>query len=197
MVVLIYHMRRVDCRACGVRIETVPWGVGKHQLTKPYMLFLAHWARKLSWTETATSFHSTWEKVCQSVEYVVQWGLEHRQLGPIEAIGVDEIQYARGHKYLTLVYQIEHGCTRLLWIGRERTKESFDEFFTMIGEELTGKIQFVCSDMWPFSYPHLWTWAITFSRSLRIEPIVNFESRLREWITKRIERRGDVKSSFV
>ncbi|HEY2152753.1 MAG TPA: transposase, partial [Vicinamibacterales bacterium] len=46
--------------------------------------------------------------------------IEHRQLGPIAAIGVDEIQYAKGHKYLTLVYQIEQHCTRLLWIGRER-----------------------------------------------------------------------------
>ena len=148
MVVLRYHMRRVDCRTCGVRVETVPWGVGKHQLTKAYMLFLAHWARKLSWQETARSFRSTWEKVCQSVEYVVQWGLEHRQLAPIAAIGVDEIQYARGHKYLTLVYQIEQQCTRLLWIGRERATESFAEFFTLIGEELAGQIEFVCSDMW-------------------------------------------------
>lgn len=148
MVVLLYHMRRVDCRTCGVRVETVPWGAGKHQLTNAYMLFLAHWARKLSWQETARSFRSTWEKVSQSVEYVVQWGLEHRQLGPIAAIGVDEIQYARGHKYLTLVYQIEQQCTRLLWIGRERTTESFEGFFTLIGEELARQIEFVCSDMW-------------------------------------------------
>jgi hypothetical protein len=54
------------------------------------MLFLAHWARKLSWQETATSFRTTWDKVCQSVEYVVQWGIEHRQLGPIAAIGVEK-----------------------------------------------------------------------------------------------------------
>ena len=120
MVVFLYCMRRVDCRACGVRVEAAPWGVGKHQLTKAYMLFLAHWARKLSWQETAGSFRSTWDKVCQSVEYVVQWGIEHRQLGPIVAIGVDEIQYARGHKYVTLVYQIEQQCTRLL-CDRSRT----------------------------------------------------------------------------
>ena len=119
-----------------------------HQLTKAYMLFLAHWARKLSWQETAVSFRTTWDKVCQSVEYVVQWGIEHRQLGPIAAIGVDEIQYAKGHKYLTLVYQIEQDCTRLLWIGRERTVASFEQFFALIGEELAGQIEFVCSDMW-------------------------------------------------
>jgi transposase len=148
MVVLLYCMRRVDCRTCGVRVEAVPWGIGKHQLTKAYMLFLAHWARKLSWQETAVSFRTTWDKVCQSVEYVVQWGIEHRQLGPIAAIGVDEIQYAKGHKYLTLVYQIEQQCTRLLWIGRERTVASFEQFFALIGEELAGQIEFVCSDMW-------------------------------------------------
>jgi Transposase len=75
-------------------------------------------------------------------------GLEKRQLGPIAAIGVDEIQYAKGHKYLTLVYQIEEGCTRLLWIGKERTAQSFEQFFNMIGEPLSEGIQYVCSDMW-------------------------------------------------
>ena len=51
--------------------------------------------------------------------------LEHRKLGAIDAIGVDEIQYAKGHKYLTLVYQIDLDVTRLLWVGKERTIESF------------------------------------------------------------------------
>ena len=95
MVLLLYCMRRVDCRTCGVRVEEVPWATGKHQLTKAYMLFLAHWARKLSWQETATSFRSSWDKVRQAVEYVVDWGLAHRSLGPIVAIGVDEIQYGK------------------------------------------------------------------------------------------------------
>ena len=97
-------MRRVNCRSCGVVVEEVPWGGGKHPLTKAYRLFLARWARKLSWKETADTFPPSWDKVCDAVEYVVQWGLEHRVLGQIDAIGVDEIQYAKGHKYLTLVY---------------------------------------------------------------------------------------------
>lgn len=148
-VVLRYRMRRVQCRTCGVKVEDVPWGIGKHGLTRAYMLYLAHWARKLSWLETARSFHTTWEKVCQAVEYVVQWGLEQRQLGHIHALGVDEIAYGRGHKYLTLVYQIDAGCVRLLWIGKERTTASFEQFFTLIGKERASKIAFVCSDMWP------------------------------------------------
>ena len=61
---------------------------------------------------------------------------------------MDEVQYSKGHKYLTLVYQIDTGCIRLLWIGRERTVETFEKFFAMIGPELSKKIEFVCSDMW-------------------------------------------------
>jgi transposase len=83
--------------------------------------------------------------VRDAVEYVVQWGLEHLPLAPIRAIGVDEIQYAKGHKYLTLVYQIDAGLTRLLWVGKERTIESFEGFFTLIGTELASRIEFVCS----------------------------------------------------
>jgi transposase len=125
-VFLLYAMRRVDCRRCGmVAVEEVPWGDGKRTLTKSYMLFLARWARRLSWKETAECFRTSWDKVFDAVEHVVTWGLEHRVLGQIDAIGVDEIQYAKGHKYLTLVYQIDIGITRLLWVGRERTIESF------------------------------------------------------------------------
>ena len=147
-VLLLYRMRRVQCATCGVKVEQVPWAMGKHTLTRAYMLFLAQWARKLSWAETARSFHTSWEKVYQAVDYVVQWGLAHRQLGPIRAIGVDEIQYGKGHRYLTLVYQIEAGCVRLLWVGQERTLASFEKFFTLIGKELSEQIEFVCSDMW-------------------------------------------------
>jgi transposase len=103
-VFLLYCMRRVNCSLCGVKVEEVPWGTGKHTLCKAYMLYLAHWARKLSWKETAQSFHTSWEKVVQAVEYVVQWGLAHRELGSILAIGVDEIQYGKGQS------RVAYGC---------------------------------------------------------------------------------------
>ncbi len=87
----LYAMRRVDCRQCGVvAVEEVPWGDGKRTLTEAYMLFLARWARRLSWKETAECFRTSWDKVFDAVEHVVTWGLEHRTLGQIDAIGVVE-----------------------------------------------------------------------------------------------------------
>jgi transposase len=143
LIFLLYRMRRVDCRNCGVVVEQVPWGDGKHPLTRAYMLFLARWARKLSWKETAEAFHTSWDQVCDAVEYVVGWGLEHRTLESIRAIGVDEIQYAKGHKYLTLVYQIDQGLTRLL-LGRQGTHPRILPRFLHPHRGATGYADRVC-----------------------------------------------------
>jgi hypothetical protein len=73
----------------------VPWATGKHQLTKAYMLFLAHWARSYP----GRNRRVLPQFVAQSApggEYVVEWGLTDRSLGPIVAISVDEIQYGKG-----------------------------------------------------------------------------------------------------
>jgi hypothetical protein len=132
---------------CGVRTEQVPWGEGKKQLTKVYMQYLANWAQVLSWQEVARRFHTSWEKVFHSVEYVVEWGLKHRSLEGITAVGVDEIAWKKGHKYLTLVYQINNGAVRLLWIGKDRTEKTFHGFFDKLGAEKAKLIEYVCSDM--------------------------------------------------
>jgi transposase len=145
---LLYAPRRVNCPQCGVKVERVPWAEGKHRLTTAYQWFLARWAKRLSWQEVATVFGTSWNTVYRSVSQAVAWGLAHRSLDGIEAIGVDEVQWRKGHRYLTLVYQIEAGCKRLLWIGKDRTAKSFLGFFRMLGKKRSAALRFVCSDMW-------------------------------------------------
>ena len=143
-----YQMRRVNCPQCGVRVEQIPWANGKSHTTKAFELFLAQWARKLSWKETARSFGTCWDTVYRSVKVVVAYGLKHRNLEGIEAIGVDEIQYGKGHKYLTVVYQLDAGMRRLLYVGKERTTKTLLRIFFEFGKERTAQLKFVCSDMW-------------------------------------------------
>lgn len=147
-VFLVYAMRRVDCPRCGVTVEAVPWAEGKMQTTHALVWFLASWAKVLSWKEVARRFHSSWDTVFRCVEHAVRWGLAHRNLDGILAIGVDELAWKKRHKYLTLVYQLDHGRRRLLHIARDRTTKSFNTFFDMLGEERTKAIVFVASDMW-------------------------------------------------
>jgi transposase len=145
-VFFVYAMRRLDCPDCGVTVERVPWAEGKGHLTTSYRWFLARWAKRLSWTGTAVAFNTTWENVFRSVKHAVLWGVAHRDLSGVAAIGVNEIQWRSGHTYLTLVYQIT-GCKRLLWVSHERTEQSLRKFFEALTDDVRTGIRFVCSDM--------------------------------------------------
>jgi len=149
-VMLVYAMRRIDCRGCGVKVEQVPWAEpgGKQTATRAFQVFLARWANRLSWKEVGMAFGASWEMVFRSVQSVVSYGLKHRDLSEIEAIGVDEVAYRKGHKYLTLVYQIDEGKRRLLHVSEGRTVKSLLGFFRMLGREGASSIRYVCSDMW-------------------------------------------------
>lgn len=148
LVYFVYRMRRVNCPDCGVKVEQVPWANGKCPTTIEYQWYLARWARRMSWKEVAAAFHVSWDRVYEAVKQAVSWGLAHRDLEGIESIGVDEVQWHRGHQYQTVVYQLDEGRKRLLWIGRDRTAKTLLRFFRWLGKERTAELQFICSDMW-------------------------------------------------
>lgn len=141
-------MRRVNCQACGVTVERVPWCDGKNQQTTTYRWFLARWARRLSWSEVGRIFHTSWESVWRAVEYAVNWRLAHRDLSGITAVGIDEVAWKKGHKYLTLVYDISGSAKRLLAISEERTEASLRSCLLSLGTSVCAGVRFVCSDMW-------------------------------------------------
>ena len=146
-VYFFYSMRRVECCKCGVVVESVPWADGKHQITNAYAWFLARWAKRLSWKEVSVVFKTSWDTVFRSVERAVEWGLAHRTLDAITALGVDEIAIRRGHKYITLVYDIGSECRRLIWIGETRTKKTLESFFDFFGATRIAQLKYICSDM--------------------------------------------------
>ena len=151
-VTLLYARRRLDCRRCGtIQAERVPWADGKRPMTKAYEYFLARWARRLSWKEVADAFWVSWECVFRSVKAAVAYGLTHRDLSGIEAIGVDEVAYAKGHRYATLVYQLNGEVRRLLHVAEGRKVRSLLSFFRMLKRaqiDAADTIRYVCSDMW-------------------------------------------------
>ena len=121
----LYAPRRVECAEHGVVVEHIPWSDGKRPVTCAMMGFLARWARRLSWRETAQVFRTSWEAVYRSVEWFVEWGLAHRKLRGVESIGVDEIHWGHGLRadnFLTVIYQIDAHCRRLLWVGKRRSE---------------------------------------------------------------------------
>lgn len=147
----LYAPRRVKCPQHGVVVEHIPWSQGKRPITTAMMGFLAQWARHLSWRQTARAFQISWEAVYHSVEWFVRWGLAHRSLEQIEAIGIDEIHWGKGKRadnFLTVIYQIDSHCRRLLWVGRRRTQATLRRGLAALGPAVVNGLGYVCSDMW-------------------------------------------------
>jgi len=164
----LYGPRRVECPEHGVIVEHIPWSEGKRPITLAMMGFLARWARRLSWRETARAFQTSWEAVYRSVEWFVQWGLAHRKLAGVQSIGVDEIHWGQGKRadsFLTVIYQIDSHCRRLLWVGRKRTQATLRRGLAALGGEVVRGLRFVCSDMWQ---PYLQVIAAKAGRALHV-----------------------------
>lgn len=157
-VFLHYAPRRVVCPLTGKpTVEDMPWNLGKSPYAKAFKIFLARWARHLSWKTTAAIFNTKWDAVLRAVQYVVTWGLDQRDLSGVTALGVDELHWGRGKKsgnFLTLIYQIDAGSRRLLHVGVRRTEATLREGLGALETQYAGflgGVKVVCSDMWkPF-----------------------------------------------
>ena len=178
--VLLYQMRRLECPECGIVVESVPWGSGKSPLTLSYSWFLSEWSKLLSMQEVARQFKLTWHHVYTSVAMAVTWGRERIDLSGITAIGIDEIYWAKG-SFMTLVYQIDNHCKRLLWCGEERTLKTINAFFDWFGAERSLLLKFICTDMWK---PFLTTIAKRASGALNILDRFHISQKLSKAIDK-------------
>jgi len=79
---------------------------------------------------------------------MVRWGLEHRKMTRIRSVGIDEVAWRKGHEYLTLVYQIDGQCQRLLWVGKDRSVKTLLRFFHAYGKARSARLRFIGSDLW-------------------------------------------------
>ena len=175
-----YAPRRVHCGEHGIIVEHLPWSQGKRPITCAMMGFLALWARRLSWRETARVFQTSWEAVYRSIEWFVQWGLDRRVLEGVEALGVDEIHWGHGRRadnFLTVIYQIDAGCRRLLWVGKRRTQASLRRGLQTLGPEVVQGLRFVCSDMWK---PYLQVIAAQIPQALHVLDRFHITSHLNQ-----------------
>ena len=144
--VLRYRPRRVRCNCCGVRVEALPWAVPWARVSKALAAAVAALTRHLNWREAARHFHLDWKSVATIVKRAVVYGLARRRRRPLHWIGVDEVSRRKGHRYLTVVYDLERRT--LLWVGKDRSEQTLQKFFAGLGRRRCRSIQVVCMDMW-------------------------------------------------
>ena len=138
-------IHRIDCRVCGrVRTEQVPWARPNARHSSDFENVVAWLAQRMDKTCIARLLRCSWEAVDAIVARVVVDHIDDTRLDHLNRIGVDEISYKRGHRFLTIV--ADHDTGNVVWVGKQRSKAAFEEFFTALGPERAAAIEAISLD---------------------------------------------------
>jgi transposase len=136
---------RVSCADHGPTVIQVPWarhGAGHTRAFDDTVAWLAVHTSKTAITEL---LRVAWATVGAIVKRVVDDA--RAVVDPFDGlarIGIDEISYKRGHRYLTVV--VDHDSGRLVWAAKGRDKKTLEGFFDLLGEDRCGLIRLVSCD---------------------------------------------------
>jgi transposase len=139
------ELRRLWCRDCGgPRLEPVPWARADSPYTRDFEDLVAFLAQQMAKTPIARLLAIAWDTVGRIVQRVVSDHLDETRLHGLVAIGVDEISYRKGQRYLTCVADHERGA--IIWARPGRNAATLQAFFDELGEHARS-IRAVSIDM--------------------------------------------------
>jgi transposase len=138
-------VHRLVCPSHGVVTEAVPWAAPESRFTLDFEDLTAWLAREMNKTAVTRLIRVTWRTVGRIIERVVARKIDKQRLDELFVIGIDEVSYRKGHKYLTLV--ADHGKGDPAWIAEGRSQKTLGKFFDELGPERSAQIEFVTLDM--------------------------------------------------
>lgn len=137
---------RIDCPEHGVITVDVPWASGRSEFTSRFERLAIALLLEMSISGVSRRLSVSWDQIDGIMDRAVVRGLQRRQIGIIRYIGIDEKAVKKGHKYFTIVSDLESGT--VLWIGRDRKKETLKPFWNALSSEQLNGIEGIAMDMW-------------------------------------------------
>ena len=138
-------VHRLACPSHGVVTEAVPWAQSESRFTLDFEDLVAWLTREMNKTAVTRLIRVTWRTVGRIIERVVARKIDKKRLDDLFVIGIDEVSYRKGHKYLTLV--ANHSSGDPAWIAEGRSQKTLGAFFDELGPERSAKVEFVTMDM--------------------------------------------------
>lgn len=139
------EVARIQCREHGVLTEEVPWARPGAKVTRAFDDTAAWLAAHSPATAVCEYLRVSWRTVNRIVERVVA---DHvgsvDRLNNLRRIGIDEIAYRKGRRFLTVI--VDHDTGRLVWAREGATKETLHAFFDELGEQRSAALTHISAD---------------------------------------------------
>ena len=137
---------RSNCCEHGIKVVKLPWTELGSRFTALFERLAIDWLKVASQKAVAEQLRLTWDEIHGILERAVERGLRRRKAETVRHIGVDEKAFRKGHRYLTLVNDLDH--SRVLYVAEDRKQSSLDGFWSRLSQEQHAGIEAVAMDMW-------------------------------------------------
>src|SRR3989344_1849292 len=142
---IVIKTYRIICKGCFRVMEKLDFVLPGEKFTKRFAEYIFHLCEKMTLADAAETAMINWRTAKRIDKKKLQERFKDlNNINPTR-IGVDEIAYEKGHKYLTIVRDIDAG---VIWVGDKRKEETMDQFFKELGKEKSKQITVAVMDMW-------------------------------------------------
>ncbi len=138
-------LRRIDCPEHGVRTEQVPFARVESGFTRDFEDLVAWLATRMDKSAVRRLVRVAWQTVGAICARVVADELDPGRLDELFEVGIDEVSWRKGHRYLTLV--TDHRSGKVVWGAEGKDTATCDQFFTELGEQRSAQLTAVSTDM--------------------------------------------------
>ena len=144
---LILRFRRLECLECKkILQEDIPFAHRGKSYTKAFQRYVLSLSKEMSIKAIAAHLGTSWDLIKQIQKSYLQKKYATLKVKDLRFIAIDEIASHKGHKYLTVVMDLETGA--VIYVGEGRKSESLDKLWKKLGR-YKKNIQAVAMDMWP------------------------------------------------
>ena len=142
---IVLRVPRLECKACGaVRQADVPFAPDQHRYTKRFASYVLDLARHMTMWDVAQHLGVSWNLVKALVKEDLERRFARPRLKDLRLLAIDEICIGRGHRYLTMVLDLETGV--VVFVGDGKGTKALDPFWKRLrGSQ--ARIQAVAIDM--------------------------------------------------
>ena len=143
---LLYSPREIRCRTHGQAVEVIPWAAPSSRVTYRFEYTMLRMCSDMTQQAVANLLGLPTSTLSDLLHRAIKRGREGHKIRGLKTIGIDEISYAKGHKYATVVYDLDRSC--VVWIGAGKGRETIDRFFTeALSDHQKSRIKWACCDM--------------------------------------------------
>jgi len=144
-VIFHYHPREIDCPSHGRVQEDIPWADALSRDTYRLEYAIVTYCQKMTQKAAGKLLKIAKSSLSDKLHRIIKRQRQGHKIRGLKNMGVDEISYRKGHRYATVIYDLDKG--KVIWVGHGKDGGALKRFLSTLSTYQRSQIKHVCCDM--------------------------------------------------